>query len=101
ANCSPQAISACDACAEKPQLGNLGEPFINNRIGFSAICCLILSNVSITTSQHKHFQTGRYFTLLCNFWHLRSRKKSPSPPQRPDALLNTTQLHRRRLSPPL
>src|SRR5476649_3060324 len=35
---SPQAERACTACAEKPQLGNFGEPFMYRRIGFSETC---------------------------------------------------------------
>src|SRR5690554_3806468 len=56
ANAWPQLINACDACEEKPQLGNFGEPFMYNRIGFSAICCLIFSTVSMITSGSEHFK---------------------------------------------
>ena len=40
-------FSAWTAWAEKPQLGSFGDPFMYNRIGFSAIWRWIFSKVEL------------------------------------------------------
>src|SRR5690554_1102126 len=77
ANAWPQLIRACEACEEKPQLGNFGEPFMYNRIGFSAICCLIFSTVSMTTSGVERFERHVFYH---NQLYLTGCKKGESYP---------------------